>query len=308
LESDLNANEKIITSPLDPTDDAHVGDRGYNDGRYLAVGDVYTDAEAVTAVESANPLVLDGRLDAVQIHRVDGGAGSIGEDGVGAFLNGYFTGEVYGLKGFFSERCHSTRYYSDSANAYFGISGGALLELSAAGFFPFGAGSSLDVGTPSRPWQDGNFSGTVNLAGISFGTDTMADYDVVDFTPGVTFGGGSTGIAYTTQEARAVKVGPKVHIWGRIVLSNKGSSTGAAAFTGMPYTCANTHKATGGNAVNFTVGMSAITHPLVTKMSPGNTQFGFNMASGNNLTGAVTNSNFSNTSSVYFDFSYYTDS
>lgn len=55
------------------------------------------------------------------------------------------------------------------------------------------------------------------------------------FTPVLTFGGGSTGITYTTQLGSYTRIGNVVFYVVNIVLSNKGSSTGAASITGLPY-------------------------------------------------------------------------
>lgn len=55
------------------------------------------------------------------------------------------------------------------------------------------------------------------------------------WTPGLTFGGGSTGMTYTTRYGRYRKTGGMVTVMGRIALSAKGSSTGVAALTGLPF-------------------------------------------------------------------------
>jgi hypothetical protein len=83
---------------------------------------------------------------------------------------------------------------------------------------------------------------TVN-AGIGFpatqaaSTDanTLDDYEEGTFTPAVSFGGGTTGITYSTSTARYLKVGKNVWINGIVTLTNKGSSTGAARLTGLPF-------------------------------------------------------------------------
>lgn len=63
------------------------------------------------------------------------------------------------------------------------------------------------------------------------------------WTPALSFGGGTTGITYTTQAGAYLRVGNWVFISGYIVLSNKGSSTGAALVTGLPFTCYNNARA-----------------------------------------------------------------
>lgn len=59
------------------------------------------------------------------------------------------------------------------------------------------------------------------------------------FTPGISFGGASVGITYTEQFGTYTKIGNVVFILVEIILSNKGSSTGTAYVTGMPYTLAD---------------------------------------------------------------------
>jgi hypothetical protein len=56
------------------------------------------------------------------------------------------------------------------------------------------------------------------------------------FTPAMAFGGGTTGITYTTQTGAYTRIGRLVHVEINIQLSNKGSSTGSATITGLPLT------------------------------------------------------------------------
>lgn len=88
-------------------------------------------------------------------------------------------------------------------------------------------------------------SGTTNLTGgiISFpasqiassGANDLDDYEEGTWTPALAFGGGSTGITYTTQSGRYIKIGSVVTVWCDILLSSKGSSTGSATVTGLPF-------------------------------------------------------------------------
>jgi hypothetical protein len=80
--------------------------------------------------------------------------------------------------------------------------------------------------------------------GIQFGGDTAAanaldDYEEGTFTPIIAFGGGTTGITYSTQSGRYVKIGKCVTIVIALLLTNKGSSTGTATLTGLPFTSAS---------------------------------------------------------------------
>lgn len=81
--------------------------------------------------------------------------------------------------------------------------------------------------------------------GIQFNGDTAAanaldDYEEGTWTMGVAFGGGNTGVTYSLNTGTYTKIGRQVTVNGFLVLSNKGSSTGAATITGLPFTIANT--------------------------------------------------------------------
>jgi hypothetical protein len=72
------------------------------------------------------------------------------------------------------------------------------------------------------------------------GTDTWSTiaYDEGSFTPGLSFGGSSTGIVYTTQAGVYRRVGGLVAVDARVAISNNGSGTGSALITGLPFTSA----------------------------------------------------------------------
>lgn len=55
------------------------------------------------------------------------------------------------------------------------------------------------------------------------------------FTPGIAFGGSSTGITYSVQSGRYYYRGGFITGFFKITLSNKGAQTGAATITGLPY-------------------------------------------------------------------------
>jgi hypothetical protein len=59
------------------------------------------------------------------------------------------------------------------------------------------------------------------------------------FTPAIAFGGGTTGITYTTQTGFYTRIGRIVVFDLTVTLSAKGSSTGNAQVTGMPITAAD---------------------------------------------------------------------
>ena len=71
---------------------------------------------------------------------------------------------------------------------------------------------------------------------LSAATDKkMAPFVTGTWTPALNFGGAMTGITYTTQSGNYVRMGNLVYVHFSIVLSSKGSATGAATITGLPF-------------------------------------------------------------------------
>ena len=76
----------------------------------------------------------------------------------------------------------------------------------------------------------------------SAGTDKKtALFSSGSWTPVLTFGGASTGITYGTQTGSWVRIGTVVHVKFGIILTSKGSATGAAAVTGLPVAASGTY-------------------------------------------------------------------
>jgi hypothetical protein len=72
----------------------------------------------------------------------------------------------------------------------------------------------------------------------SANANTLDDYEEGTFDVSVTFGGASAGITYSVRNFAYVKIGNTVYITGYVNLTNKGSSTGGAAISGLPFTSA----------------------------------------------------------------------
>lgn len=70
--------------------------------------------------------------------------------------------------------------------------------------------------------------------------NTLDDYVEGTFTPTITFGGGSTGLTYSTQYGRYTKIGDIIHFHIVVRLTAKGTSTGDVALNGLPFTASNT--------------------------------------------------------------------
>lgn len=115
--------------------------------------------------------------------------------------------------------------------------------------------TSLTVGANFSALQgstgaDPAFTTTPRLVGLGIGADstgtgltfdgssTLANYAIGTFTPGVAFGGGTTGITYSTQVGFYTRIGNAVFFSLNVVLTSKGSSTGTLTVTGLPFTAA----------------------------------------------------------------------
>jgi len=65
--------------------------------------------------------------------------------------------------------------------------------------------------------------------------NTLDDYEEGTWTIGIAFGGASTGITYSQNTGKYTKVGRLVTVFGAVDLTNKGSATGNASITGLPF-------------------------------------------------------------------------
>jgi len=89
-----------------------------------------------------------------------------------------------------------------------------------------------------------NNSGYLRLStgGIQFNNDTAAanaldDYEEGTWTPSVAFGGASVGVVLNAASGGTyTKIGRQVTVNGFFAITSKGTSTGAATITGLPFT------------------------------------------------------------------------
>jgi hypothetical protein len=148
----------------------------------------------------------------------------------------------------------------------FSVSGTVTLggQLSVAGLAAFANVATFalgaDFGGESNFAGPTNFSGlstfngavtaasTVGVTGLStlsggakVGNTAVASVDVLDYyleetwTPALTFGGGNTGMTVTTQTGIYTRIGRMVWFRVEIQYSAKGSSTGVASISGLPF-------------------------------------------------------------------------
>ncbi len=117
---------------------------------------------------------------------------------------------------------------TDNAVARFDLATGTLIQNSA--FVVDDSGHVSSFG--------GNLKFPATQAS-SADVNTLDDYEEGTWTPGVSFGAGTTGITYSSQPGRYTKIGNLVYVNAVISLSSKGSSTGQPKITGLPFTSEN---------------------------------------------------------------------
>ena len=107
------------------------------------------------------------------------------------------------------------------------------------------AGVAIDV-----PFQIRRNDGSVYIGGLlaignslqfpatqvpSAGANNLDDYEEGTWVPTLRFGGASTGITYSTQSGRYVKIGRTVMVFLEINLTSKGTAVGVADIAGLPF-------------------------------------------------------------------------
>lgn len=121
---------------------------------------------------------------------------------------------------------------------------------------------------------------------------------ITAWTPGVAFGGGTTGITYAAngQVGRYVRLAPidVILAWGYIELTAKGSSTGSATLTGLPIAALNVTNLFAPVVLRPGT-LTGITGMVQGAISPGGTTISLTFL-GTGAHAAVTDANFQNTS------------
>lgn len=102
-----------------------------------------------------------------------------------------------------------------------------------------GLGTDANVNVNLIPKGSGVVASTTQIQApsISFdsGTNSLADYEEGTWTPVLNFVGGSTGITYANQNGQYTRIGNVVFLQCAIELTSKGTDTGGAQITGIPF-------------------------------------------------------------------------
>jgi hypothetical protein len=127
-----------------------------------------------------------------------------------------------------------------SVAAYIGNLGGAVyiytgsqqsLNIATDGDITVSAGN-LVIGTAGKGIDFSNQASPA--AGMT--AELLDRYEEGTFTPAVTFGGGSVDLTYSHQNGAYTRIGRAVTVQIAFLMTAKGSSTGSAKVTGLPFT------------------------------------------------------------------------
>jgi hypothetical protein len=99
------------------------------------------------------------------------------------------------------------------------LAGTNFLEITSAGVLSLNQGQ-IKFPATQVPSADAN---------------TLDDYEEGTWTMGISFGGASDGVTYGANSGTYTKIGRQVTVNGLLELSSKGSSTGSALLTGLPF-------------------------------------------------------------------------
>ena len=144
--------------------------------------------------------------------------------------------------------------------------------------------------------------------GILFGTDTAAanlldDYEEGTWTIGLQFGGASTGMTTSSNAGTYTKLGRKVTVNGFFALSNKGSSTGVANITGLPFAIGNSNS--NYSAASLRLNVITVADYPQGYGSINTTNIVLEEVTNAGVITSLTNSDFANTSEIILSFTYF---
>jgi hypothetical protein len=202
-----------------------------------------------------------------------------------------------------------------TAGATWYTGGDLYIRAGASGALRLGANNNNDLAILSTAGNFTNYYGNYipNAAGkgINFTANTGAAgmtsqllnwYEEGTWNGGVSFGGASTGITYNNYVGYYTRIGNIVTVSNYINLSNKGSSTGAARITGLPFTCANNASAYAAAALFFS--NLTYTGQVGNYVNINNTTIDLFQTTEAGTATALTDANFANNTAFIINLSY----
>ena len=187
-----------------------------------------------------------------------------------------------------------------SQPAYSLLAGGTTTTGAFQAVGPNASSNALLMAAGTSALPNFTTTGTPYMSGLSFntGTSVLDNYSKGSFTPNLTFGGASIGITYGVQAGKYWRIGDVVYITLQITLTNKGSSTGIASISNLPFASASDSSfhdfVVGGCTATNTSGSTS----FYAFVGSGNTILTFaNCGAGNNS--SLSDTNFSNTTSIH---------
>jgi hypothetical protein len=171
----------------------------------------------------------------------------------------------------------------------------------------YGGNAGIGTGTPAVKLD---VAGQVRVStGILFGADTAAanaldDYEEGTWTMGIAFGGASVGVTFAANTGQYTKVGRKVTVTGQMVFTNKGSSTGGASITGLPFTSGSA----GGFYGSAALRLENLTYTgrIQSYSNVNDTSIFLEELSEAGAASTITNSDFANNTSILLSLTYFT--
>jgi hypothetical protein len=174
-------------------------------------------------------------------------------------------------------------------------SGTVVFSLKAGGNAAFAGNIGIGGTTPATSGTGITFPATQSA---SSDANTLDDYEEGTWTPTITFNFASTGITYTTQLGRYVKIGRQVTIWVYFLLASKGSDTGPARVMGLPFTNSAGNDAEGASFIPNYWGMASSVTPGGYVQAGQSYFILINTAPATSVS-TITDSNFTNTTYLY---------
>jgi hypothetical protein len=150
----------------------------------------------------------------------------------------------------------------------------------------------------------------LSSGGITFNGDTAAanaldDYEEGTWTMGISFGGNAVGATYSLNTGTYTKIGRQVTATGYLIITDKGSSTGVAEITGLPYTVNAGDPFYPAASIGYLAGVS-FADTLMAAGVVNTTKISFYETTNGGVATTITDADFTNGSSIIITMTYFT--